>query len=93
MRLALLMRWAIVASGTRYACAISRGGEAADGPQRQRDGRRRGKARVRAQEIELQGVVRGGRSGRRLVATPLAFAAVPRGVGSGEVDEATPRRA
>ena len=38
--LARLMRWAIVASGTRNALAISRGGQAADRAQRQRDLRR-----------------------------------------------------
>ena len=36
------------------------GGEAADGPQRQGDGRGGGEARVRAQKVQLQGVIHGG---------------------------------
>ena len=68
------------------------GGEAADGPQRQGDGGRRREARVRAQEVQLQRVIGGGgRTGWRLVGDQ-DLAPVPGDVGSGEVDEAPPRR-
>ena len=68
------------------------GGQAADGPQRQRDRRRGGQAGVRAQKVQPQRVIGGfGRSGRRRVGHPQ-LAVAPRGVGSGQIDEATPRR-
>ena len=55
--LARLMRWAIVASGTRNAVRDLGGGEAADRAQRQRELRRRRQRRVAAQEEQGERVV------------------------------------
>lgn len=66
------------------------GGQAADGPQRERDRGRRRQRRVGAQEVELEGVVRGGRGTRLRLLVDEVLAPAARGVRPPRVEELAP---
>ncbi len=68
------------------------GGEPAHGAQGEGDGGGRGERGVGAQEVELEGVVHGGRGAGRGFLLDAVLTAAARGVGAGRVEELAPRR-